>query len=45
MDLTKIIADLFVDEPVVAVPTVDIRYRYKKVGGSSDTKHTQDVFN
>jgi hypothetical protein len=36
--------DLFADEEVMTVPSAADRYRYKKRGGSSDTKTTSDEF-
>ncbi|MGH3647767.1 MAG: hypothetical protein ACRDTM_11420 [Micromonosporaceae bacterium] len=37
--------DMFATKPVYEVPSTADRYRYKKVGGSSDTAQTADVFN
>lgn len=38
------VEELFTTEPEYEVPTPEDRYRYKKVGGSSDTKNTADEF-
>lgn len=44
IDVSVLGDDLFQDEERLEVPTAEDRYRYKKTGGSSDTKHTNDVF-